>query len=107
MEAMHADWTNQGEEAVLRVDGGMSASDYAMQFLADIIGAQVDRPEILETTAVGAAWLAGMHCGIYPDMDEFASCWALQKRFEPAMPAKERDSLYSRWKRAVEAAMLV
>ncbi|MAR00530.1 MAG: glycerol kinase [Oceanospirillaceae bacterium] len=107
MEAMHADWTNQGEEAVLRVDGGMSASDYAMQFLADIIGAQVDRPEILETTAVGAAWLAGMHCGIYPDMDEFASRWALQKRFEPAMPAKERDSRYSRWKRAVEAAMLV
>ena len=58
LDAMQADWTD-GEAQALRVDGGMSASDWAMQFLSDIIGAPVDRPEVLETTALGAAWLAG------------------------------------------------
>ena len=59
LEAMRRDW-DSASETVLRVDGGMTASDWTMQFLADILGAQVDRPKVLETTALGAAWLAGM-----------------------------------------------
>jgi len=104
LEAMHADWSGEGDTA-LRVDGGMSASDWAMQFLADIIGATVDRPQVLETTAMGAAWLAGQRAGFYPDMEGFAETWALERSFEPAMEPQEREARYQRWKRAVEAAM--
>jgi len=64
LEAMKKDWQGAEDKAVLRVDGGMSASDWSMQFLADIIGAEVDRPEVLETTALGVAWLAGMRAGL-------------------------------------------
>ncbi len=103
LEAMQADWGNSGETA-LRIDGGMSASDWAMQFLADILGAPVDRPEILETTAMGAAWLAGQRAGLYPDQAGFAETWALERRFDPAMAAEERDTKYAAWKRAVTAA---
>jgi glycerol kinase len=92
---------------VLRVDGGMSASDWAMQFLADILGAPVDRPKVLETTALGAAWLAGHEGGLYPDMEGFAQTWALERRFEPKMDAGLRDAKYARWKRAVKATMAV
>lgn len=105
LEAMTADWTASGGEEVLRVDGGMSASDWAMQFLSDIIGAAVDRPEILETTALGVAWLAGMRAGVYPDQREFAASWALERRFEPQMDEGLRDEKYSAWKRAVAATM--
>ncbi len=104
LEAMRADWQAGGEAAVLRVDGGMSASDWAMQFLADIIGAPVDRPEILETTAMGAAWLAGMRVGLYPEAAEFARGWALERRFEPGMDEADRDARYDQWTRAVRAA---
>lgn len=107
LEAMTADWTPEGAEQVLRVDGGMSASAWAMQFLADIIGAPVDRPKVQETTALGAAWLAGMQAGIYPDQAGFADGWALDQRFEPAMDATARDEKYAAWKRAVEATMSV
>ena len=92
---------------VLRVDGGMSASNWAMQFLSDIIGAQVDRPEVLETTALGAAWLAGMKAGVYPGPDEFSKKWALDRRFEPTMAENERDRRYAAWKEAVKATMSV
>jgi glycerol kinase len=104
LEAMHADWTPPGGDRVLRVDGGMSVSDWAMQFLADIIGAQVDRPEVLETTAKGAAWLAGHKAGLYPGMEAFAAGWALERRFAPAMDAGERQRRYDAWTRAVAAA---
>ncbi|MGO4851615.1 glycerol kinase GlpK [Phaeovulum sp. W22_SRMD_FR3] len=104
LEAMRADWP-QASEGVLRVDGGMSASDPAMQFLADIIGAPVDRPEVLETTALGAAWLAGMQAGIYPASETFARDWALQRRFEPGMNEETRAAKYARWRRAVLATM--
>jgi len=104
LEAMRADWQVGGEAAVLRVDGGMSASDWAMQFLSDIIGAPVDRPEILETTAMGAAWLAGMSLGLYPEAEEFTRFWALERRFEPTMDAVLREARYDRWTRAVRAA---
>ncbi len=106
LEAMRADWSAKGE-AVLRVDGGMSASDWAMQFLSDIIDAQVDRPKVLETTALGAAWLAGMQAGFYPGREEFAKNWALERRFEPSMKAADRDAKYAAWKRAVAATLTV
>ncbi len=107
LEAMTADWPGASGDNVLRVDGGMTASDWTMQYLADIIGAPVDRPEVLETTAVGAAWLAGMQAGVYPAQDEFAANWARERRFEPAMAETERSARYDRWKRAVSATMTV
>ncbi len=104
LAAMHAD-LGEDIEAVLRVDGGMSASDYTMQFIADIIGARVDRPKNLETTALGAAWLAGNRAGIYPDLDEFAATWDLECSFEPRLGTEERDKKYATWQRAVSATL--
>ena len=104
-EAMAADWQAETggalDAATLRVDGGMSASDWTMQFLADILGAPVDRPRVLETTALGAAWLAGMRAGVYPDAAGFAATWALDRNFAPGMDAKTRESRYAGWKDAV------
>ncbi|WP_299829585.1 glycerol kinase GlpK [uncultured Roseobacter sp.] len=105
LEAMQADWQGEGAGATLRVDGGMSASDWAMQFLSDIIGAPVDRPEVLETTALGAAWLAGQRAGLYPDMAGFSESWALQQQFTPQMDDGLRGEKYAAWKRAVAATM--
>jgi glycerol kinase len=105
LEAMHADWATTGAQPTLRVDGGMSASDWSMQFLADIIGAKVDRPVVRETTALGAAWLAGQRAGLYPDQAGFAANWALERTFEPQMDASERQEKYASWKRAVAATM--
>jgi glycerol kinase len=104
LEAMQADWASDAD-TVLRVDGGMSASNWTMQSLADILGAPVDRPVMQETTALGAAWLAGMQAGIYPDQDGFAQGWALDRRFEPAVDAAKRNARYGRWKQAVKAAI--
>ena len=104
---MQADWPGDAAKAVLRVDGGMSASNWTMQFLADIIGAAVDRPEVLETTALGAAWLAGMQAGTYPSQEAFSKTWALQRRFEPAMDAEARSAKYTRWKTAIQATLSV
>ena len=106
LEAMTADSPNS-TGGILRVDGGMSVSDWTMQFLSDVIGADVDRPEVKETTALGAAWLAGMKAGIYPDQQGFSRNWRLEKRFEPGMPDKERNERYSLWKKAVEATISV
>jgi glycerol kinase len=106
LTAMRADW-GAAAEGVLRVDGGMAASDWAMQFLADIIGAPVDRPKVTETTALGAAWLAGMQAGICGGPEEFARSWALERRFEPRMDAAVRAAKVARWARAVEATMSV
>src|SRR5690606_37347242 len=89
LEAMRKDWRGGGD-TVLRVDGGMVASDWTMQFLADILDAPVDRPVILETTALGAAWLAGMKAGVWPGMAEFAKGWALDRQFVAQMDAAER-----------------
>ncbi len=106
LEAMTAD-SPDPLEGVLRVDGGMSVSDWTMQFLSDIIGAPVDRPVVQETTALGAAWLAGMKAGMYPDQAGFAEAWALERRFEPAMADDVRDAKYQLWKNAVQATMTV
>ena len=105
-QAMQADWPRyDSARAVLRVDGGMAASDWTMQFLADILGAPVDRPEGVETTALGAAWLAGMRAGLYPDQAGFAATWALERRFSPVMPAPDREARYDIWCKAVAATL--
>jgi len=104
LEAMRRDWAGS-TETVLRVDGGMTASDWTMQFLADIIGAPVDRPEVLETTALGAAWLAGMQAGSWPGADEFARDWALQRRFEPNLDKATREARHAGWRDAVRRTL--
>ncbi|MEY4984634.1 MAG: glycerol kinase [Pseudomonadota bacterium] len=104
LEAMRSDW-GAAADGVLRVDGGMTASDWAMQFLSDILGAPVDRPVVTETTALGAAYLAGLQAGLCPAPEEFAKGWALERRFTPAMDAGTRDAKYARWTRAVQATM--
>lgn len=106
LDAMRADWAGDAGDASLRVDGGMSASDYAMQFLADIIDAPVDRPKVQETTALGAAWLAGHRAGLYPDQAGFAEKWALDRTFTPAMAPEDRAAKYHQWTRAVQATLV-
>ncbi len=106
LEAMRADW-GAAAEGVLRVDGGMTASDWAMQFLSDILGAPVDRPQITETTALGAAYLAGLQAGLCGQPDEFAKSWALDHRFVPVMDEAARATKYARWGRAVAATMSI
>ena len=104
LEAMKADYATVGGDlgdTVLRVDGGMSASDWSMQFLSDILGAPVDRPKVLETTALGAAWLAGMRADVYPDQAGFAETWALDERFEAKMDEATRAEKYAGWQDAV------
>ncbi len=100
LEAMRGDWKEMGQ-TVLRVDGGMVASDYTMQFLADILNSPVDRPVVLETTAVGAAYLAGLHVGIFPPPEELDATWKRDKRFEPTLAKEVRTRKYDGWKDAV------
>lgn len=106
LEAMRADW-GAAADGILRVDGGMTASDWAMQFLSDILGAPVDRPVVTETTALGAAYLAGLQAGLCPAPAEFQKSWALEHRFTPSMDTATRDAKYTRWGRAVAATMTV
>ena len=89
---------------VMRVDGGIVANDFLMQFQADILGIPVDVPVITETTALGAAYLAAYGIGEFKNLDELASKWKLQKRYEPNMDPKLRDQLLHNWHRAVERA---
>jgi len=106
VEAMHADWTaSHAATTVLRVDGGMTASEETMQFLADILAAPVDRPVVMETTALGAAYLAGRAAGLCPDLDGFAAQWHLDRRFEPQMDAATREKKYAGWKDAVRRTL--
>jgi glycerol kinase len=94
-----------GDMHVLRVDGGMTASEWSMQFLADILGSPVERPVIKETTALGAAYLAGRSAGLCPDLNGFAAQWKLDRRFEPRMAADERARKYAGWKDAVRRTL--
>ncbi len=103
LEAMQRDWAKG--ETVLRVDGGMVASDWTMQRLADILDAPVDRPHVLETTALGAAWLAGHAAGVWPDMEAFSSAWKLDRRFEPEMQTAERARRIAAWRDAVRRTL--
>jgi glycerol kinase len=106
IEAMRADGADLGR-SVLRVDGGMARSDWTMQYLADMLGAPVDRPVVTETTALGAAWLAGSEAGIYPGAEGFAARWQAERRFTPAMGEETRLARHARWLRAVRATMSV
>jgi glycerol kinase len=105
LEAMRRDWASGGSETVLRVDGGMVASDWTMQRLADILDAPVDRPAILETTALGAAWLAGRTAGVWPDEAGFAATWRRERRFEPAMDDATRGRKLEAWAGAVKRTL--
>jgi len=104
LKAMQADWQQSGD-TVLRVDGGMVASDWTMQRLADILQSPVDRPIIAETTALGAAWLAGSRAGIWPDQQGFAASWQLDENFAPQMPPSERDCKVAGWDNAVKRVL--
>ncbi|MCW4116090.1 glycerol kinase GlpK [Aurantimonas sp. MSK8Z-1] len=98
--AMKRDWP-AATDTVLRVDGGMVASDWTMQRLADLLDAPVDRPVVLETTALGAAWIAGQKAGVWPDMAGFAAAWRLQRRFTPDMDEATREQKLAGWADAV------
>src|SRR5689334_16093341 len=104
-EAMRADWPGEKAANVLRVDGGMTASDWTMQRLADLLDAPVDRPMIQETTALGAAYLAGLQAGVYPEPAKFADNWRLEHRFKPAMSKATRERKLAGWARAVKGVL--
>lgn len=110
-EAMRSDWdaasAGSSHSAVLRVDGGMVANDWMVQSLSDILQAPVDRPEVIETTALGAAWLAGMQVGLYPKADAFSDSWALDRHFEPEMSKCAADTRYAGWRDAVSRVLTV
>jgi glycerol kinase len=91
--------------STLRVDGGMAASDWTMQFIADILPAVVERPALVETTAWGAAYVAGFARGIYPEPGAMALEWAAERRFAPQMPATQREQRYAGWRRAVAGVL--
>jgi glycerol kinase len=102
LDAMRADWTNASKtETILRVDGGMAANDWMLQFLADILNAPVDRPKVVETTALGAAYLAGLAAGISPQPDEFGTLWQRERIFTPAMDVETRTRKIKGWHDAV------
>ena len=105
IEAMQKDWKGPKAKTMLRVDGGMVASDWTMQFLADILDAPVDRPTILETTALGAAWLAGSKAGVWPKATEFSRSWALEREFTPQMEPRIRRRKLKGWKNAVSRTL--
>ncbi|PYE25885.1 glycerol kinase [Rhizobium sp. PP-CC-3A-592] len=101
LEAMKKDWGHKRERTVLRVDGGMVASDWTMQRLADILAAPVDRPVVLETTVLGAAWLAGSRAGLWPDQAGFSDAWQCDRRFEPEDSDGARQADIDGWKDCV------
>jgi glycerol kinase len=102
LEAMEAD--AGGEMGALRADGGAAVNDALLQFQADLLGVPVERPRVTETTALGAAFLAGLAVGFWAGTDEVAATWELDRRFEPAMDPAERERLVSRWRKGVERA---
>jgi glycerol kinase len=105
LEAMRADWPAARGDTVLRVDGGMAASDVTMQFVADILDAPVDRPLVMETTALGAAYLAGHAAGLCPDLSGFGATWKRDRRFKPAMDGAIRERKWRGWRNAVSRTL--
>ena len=99
VECMQKDSGIKAKE--LRVDGGATRNDFLCQFQADILGVPVVRPVITETTALGAAYLAGLAVGFWKNEKEIAAQWQEEKRFEPQMKKSERERLYEGWKEAV------
>jgi glycerol kinase len=102
LAAMKSDW-REAETALktLRVDGGMTNSDWTMQRLADLLDSTIDRPQIKETTALGAAYLAGLHAGFFAEPDRFSAQWRLERRFSPQMDAATRGRKLKGWTSAV------
>ncbi|WP_336071516.1 glycerol kinase GlpK [Nitratireductor rhodophyticola] len=105
LDAMRKDWQDGANDTVLRVDGGMVASDWMLQCVADMLDAPVDRPTQLETTALGAAWLAGARAGVWPDAGDFARSWKLDRQFRPKMDAAEREARLKGWHDAVRRTL--
>ena len=105
LDAMHRDWSSEAAAPVIRVDGGMVASDWTMQFLADVLDAPVDRPAVLETTALGAAYLAGLDIGLCPPPASMMKKWKRERRFSPRMKAAERDRRLAGWHDAVRRTL--
>ena len=93
------------ELKTLRVDGGAVKNNFLMNFQSDILNVPVERPVINETTALGAAYLAGLAVSYWADQQEIASQWAIDRAFEPSMQEEQREKLYSGWKKAVNATM--
>jgi glycerol kinase len=88
----------------LRVDGGAAVNDALMQFQADLLGLPVVRPRVTETTALGAAYLAGLGCGLYASLDELEAQWQVERRFEPALSREQAQARMADWERAVRQA---
>ncbi|MGL4987932.1 MAG: FGGY-family carbohydrate kinase, partial [Cetobacterium sp.] len=93
------------ELKALKVDGGASANNFLMQFQSDIIGKEVHRPSTIETTALGAAYLAGLAVGFWNDKNEIKQNWCLEKTFTPAMVEEEKELKYRKWNKAVERSL--
>ena len=102
VSAMESDANTKVKE--LRVDGGASANDHLMQFQSDILKTRVIRPTVLETTALGAAYLAGLAVGYWPDRKTIAQQWQIQQRFSPKMKGKDRTALLNGWQQALKQA---
>ncbi len=100
LEAMHGDW-QEADGSILRIDGGMTSSDWMNQRLADLLALPVERPQSLETTALGAAYLAGRQAGICPDLAGFAAQWSPAQTYQPRMDAETREAKYAGWQDAV------
>lgn len=98
LKAMHSDGSAISR---LRVDGGMARNDWFCQFLSDILNLQVDRPSNTETTALGAAYLAGLHCGVFPSLESITDNWSSERSFSASMSLDHRELLLSNWKKAI------
>ena len=103
INAMYLDYDLSKDNLILRVDGGMSASDWTMQYLSNIIQAPVDRPVFLETTALGAAWLAGVKADVYPGIENFSKQWDRDIRFNPKITKTESGDLYNGWQNLISS----
>ena len=103
LKAMESDTGHIVKE--LKVDGGASANDFLMEFQADILGAKIRRPKCIETTALGAAYLAGLAVGFFKDLNEIRDNWQLASTFESSMAPSDRDNLLAGWRRAVKCAI--
>ncbi|MEM6711749.1 MAG: glycerol kinase GlpK [Pseudomonadota bacterium] len=107
LDAMGRDWQkgDGGERSVLRVDGGMAHSDLTLQLLSDLLDAEVQRPDDLETTVKGAAYLAGLKAGLVPDLPSFSASWTKDATFTPHIEAETREAHLARWKDAIERTL--
>jgi len=104
LQAMQQDWQSDSH-TILRVDGGMATSDWTMQRLASLLDAEVHRPQIIETTALGAAWLAGQQADFYAGSEGFAQNWALDRRFQPDMDEATRQRKIDGWEDAIQRTL--